>query len=238
MSLSGHRGVVSDYEWTPAPQVPGAVSLQSIEKALSALYFTFVLFQKNVPRMLSSPPQHVLLLLSLPYTDWLTANLLEGPRSRVCGSRPPSLPCLFMLPREPPAGLRTGPGGRVPVLDTGAVPWGRDTASWAATEVSCKKLDALEPGQCRSWCTCHRRVCWHGLACHGVLVGLCRASLPASCSSGFWFLRQLGFQDLGKSGLGGCGWFWRDELGGPLTAEVGFSKQERRAARGSGQTSG
>lgn len=125
--------------------------------------------------------------------------------------------------------------GGFPFLDTGAVPWGRNTAS---TEVSCKKLDALEPGQCHSWCTCHRRVCWHGLACRGILVGLCRASLPASCSSGFWFLRQLGFQDLGKSGLGGCGWFWRDEMGRPLTAEVGFSKQERRAARGSGPTSG
>lgn len=125
----------------------------------------------------------------------------------MCGSRPLSPPCfpscLFMLPREPRAGLRTGPGGQVPVLDTGAVPWGRDTASWAATEVSCKTLDALEPGQCRSWCTCHRRVCWHGLARRGILVGLCRASLPASCSSGFWFLWQLGFQDLGKSGLGG-----------------------------------
>lgn len=119
-------------------------------------------------------------------------------------SAPPCFPsCLFMLPREPRAGLRTGPGGQVPVLDTGAVPWGRDTASWAATEVSCKTLDALEPGQCRSWCTCHRRVCWHGLARRGILVGLCRASLPASCSSGFWFLWQLGFQDLGKSGLGG-----------------------------------
>lgn len=43
MYLSGHRGVVSDYEWTPGPRVPGAASLQSIEKALSALYFTFVL---------------------------------------------------------------------------------------------------------------------------------------------------------------------------------------------------
>lgn len=76
---------------------------------------------------------------------------------------------------------------------------------------------------------------WHAAASWW---GLCRASLPTSCSCGFWFLRQLGFQDLGKSGLGGCGWLWRDKLGGPLTAEVGFSKQERRAARGSRQSLG
>lgn len=208
MYLSGPRGLVSDYEWPPGPRVPGAGHCRQKRKRL-VLFISLLcfVFQKNVPRMLSSPPQHVFLLLSLTYTDWLTANLLEGPRSRVCGSRPLSPPCfpscLFMLPREPRAGLRTGPGGQVPVLDTGAVPWGRDTASWAANEVSCKTLDALEPGQCRCWCTCHRRVCWHGLARRGILVGLCRASLPASCSSGFWFLWQLGFQDLGKSGLGG-----------------------------------
>lgn len=94
--------------------------------------------------------------------------------------------------------------GRFPFWALEPVPWGRDTASLAATEVFCKKLDALEPGQCRCWCTCHRRVCWHGLSgSRSLLVGVVLSIPPASCSSGFWFLRQSGFRDLGKSDLGG-----------------------------------
>lgn len=99
-------------------------------------------------------------------------------------SRPPSFPCfpssLFMLYPELLAALRTGLESGFPFWTPESVPWGRHTASWAATEVSFKKLDALEPGQRCSWCTCHCRVCWHGLpVCHSLLVGVV-PSVPPS----------------------------------------------------------
>lgn len=165
-------------------------------------------FQKNVPRALSFSHQNVSLLLSLTYTHWLTANHLEGPGSPVCGASPPvslASPAAFSRSTQGPW-LVSGQAleGRFPFWALEPVPWGRDTASLAATEVFCKKLDALEPGQCGCWCTCHRRVCWHGLSVsRSLLVGVVLSIPPASCSSGFWFLRQSGFRDLGKSDLGG-----------------------------------
>lgn len=75
------------------PLPPGYLVLRHCSQWRKLLVLFILLscfvFQKNVPRMLPSPPHHVFLLLSLTYTDWLTANLLEGPGAMCVGAGSP-----------------------------------------------------------------------------------------------------------------------------------------------------
>lgn len=106
----------------------------------------FVLAAVCFLHILSESPQTL-----VPEGSSCCSASLEGECVRAWPSCPPSIPGrLLALHLELLADLRKGPRAASQLWSLEPVPQGRDTASWAATEFSCKKLEVFEPEDCGS----------------------------------------------------------------------------------------